>query len=159
MSSGSCFQLWESRIWLRGSGDQFPEKLQWRFGVFGKCSQCLEWSKSFNIFSPLLVWCFVTNICSLDNNQFLKYDFRQLAELWSRSSSNFGCLEPEPEIWVPVPQPYFVKQASCTNSTMVFSFQWTKSFWSLSQKCLDAGAGGKDFRCLEPEPGSLVERP
>jgi len=34
----------------------------------------------------------------------------------------------EPEILVPIPQPQFVGQASCTNNIMVFSFQWTKSF-------------------------------
>jgi len=51
-------------------------------------------------------------------------------------------VEPEPEIWVLVPQPYFVGQANCTNNTMVFAFQWTKSFWtqSRSQNLLDVGA-------------------
>jgi len=32
--------------------------------------------------------------------------------------SNFGWLEPEPEIWVPVPQTYFVEQASYTNNRL-----------------------------------------
>jgi len=39
---------------------------------------------------------------------------------------------------------------------MVFSFQWSKSFWtqSQSQNLLDVGdgAGVKKFRCLELEP-------
>jgi len=35
---------------------------------------------------------------------------------------------------------------------MVFNFQWIKSFWNRSQKCLHVGAGAKNFRCLEPEP-------
>jgi len=38
---------------------------------------------------------------------------------------------------------------------MVFRFQWTKLFWSRSQKLLDVGtgprAGAKNFRCLELE--------
>jgi len=35
---------------------------------------------------------------------------------------------------------------------MVFSFQWTKSSWSRSQKLLEVAAGAKILRCLEPEP-------
>ena len=53
-------------------------------------------------------------------------------------------IQPDPGIWVPVPQTIFVRQASCTNNTIVFSFQWTKSLWSRSQKLLDAGAGAKN---------------
>jgi len=37
---------------------------------------------------------------------------------WSRKRE---WMEPEPEISVPIPQPLFVGQASCTNNTMVFS--------------------------------------
>jgi len=74
-------------------------------------------------------------------------------------------VEPEPEIWVLVPHYYFVEQASCTNNTMVFSFQWTNSFWtqSWSQNLLNvaAGVGAKKFRCLELEPeiGVLAPQP
>jgi len=35
---------------------------------------------------------------------------------------------------------------------MVFSFYWTKSFWSRSQKLLEVGAGAKKFGYLELEP-------
>ena len=49
-------------------------------------------------------------------------------------------------------------QASCTNNTVVLRVQWKKSFWSRSwsPKRLDfaAGAGAKNFRCLELEPES-----
>jgi len=37
-----------------------------------------------------------------------------------------GGAEPEPEIWVPDPQPQFAGQRSCTNNIMFFRFQWTK---------------------------------
>jgi len=50
-------------------------------------------------------------------------------------------VEAEPEIWVPVPQTGFAGKASCTDIIMVFSFQWTKLFWSRSQELLDVGAG------------------
>ena len=32
---------------------------------------------------------------------------------------------------------HFVRQASCTNKTMVFSVQWTKPFWSRRFICLE----------------------
>ena len=79
--------------------------------------------------------------------------------LWSRSPRSFGKPEPGPEIWVPVQQTQFVGQASCTNTTMAFSFQWTKSFWSRNQIFLEVGAGAKKVRCLEPEPEILVPAP
>jgi len=41
---------------------------------------------------------------------------------------------PEPEIWVRVPQMYFVGQASYANNTMFFLFFWTKLFRSRRQK-------------------------
>jgi len=49
-------------------------------------------------------------------------------------------VDPEPEIWFPVPQILFVGQASCTINAMVFSFQWIQSFWGRSQNLLDVGA-------------------
>jgi len=61
-------------------------------------------------------------------------------------------VEPEPEIWVPVPQAKFVGQTSYTNTTIISSFQWTKLFWSWREKFLDAGTGSKKIRCLELEP-------
>jgi len=54
---------------------------------------------------------------------------------------NFQIVEPEPEIWVPVPQRYFVVQATYTNNMMFYMIFWTKLFWSRSQKLLDVGAG------------------
>jgi len=69
-------------------------------------------------------------------------------ELWSwKGAETFQLVEPEPkpEIWVPIPQTKFVGQASCTNNTMIFSFQWTKLFWSQSQKLLDFRAGAKNY--------------
>jgi len=39
-----------------------------------------------------------------------------------------GACKPELGIWVPVPQTQFVGQASCTNITVVLSFQCTKLF-------------------------------
>jgi len=67
-------------------------------------------------------------------------------------AKDFQTVEPEPEIWVPVPQIYFGGQASSTNNTMFFSDFLTKLFWSRSQKLLDVGAGAKNLRCPEPEP-------
>jgi len=58
-----------------------------------------------------------------------------------------------------------VGQVSCTSNTLFFSFQWTNSFWSQSQKLLGVGAGSgataKKLRCLElePEPEILVPAP
>ena len=71
-----------------------------------------------------------------------------LPNLWNTPNEALitRAMEPQPkkflmagagvQIWVPVPQ--FVGQASCTISTMLFSFQWTKSFSSKRQKNLDA---------------------
>ena len=39
---------------------------------------------------------------------------------------------------------------------MIFSLQWTKSFWSRSQKLLDVGVKVKNLRCLEIEPESEI---
>jgi len=60
-------------------------------------------------------------------------------------------MEPEPEIWVPVPQIYFVAQASYTNNTSFFSDfldqivlepgPKTSRCWSRSQKNLVPRAG------------------
>jgi len=71
-------------------------------------------------------------------------------------------VEPEPksfEWWsqslkfeFPLKPTQFVEQANCTNKTMVFSFYWTKSVWSRSQKLLEVGAGAKKFGYLELEP-------
>ena len=67
-------------------------------------------------------------------------------------AKNVWMEEPEPEILVPVPQTYFVGKASCTNITMIFRFQWTKSFWNWSQKLVNARVGAKNCRCLDLEP-------
>jgi len=49
-------------------------------------------------------------------------------------AKNFQMVEPEPEIWVPIPQRYFVGQATYTNNMMFFMLFWTKLFWIRSQK-------------------------
>ena len=53
-------------------------------------------------------------------------------------AKNFQMVEPKPwrslKISFRFQSPNLVKQASCRNSTTVFSFQWTKSFLSRSQK-------------------------
>jgi len=69
-------------------------------------------------------------------------------------AKNFEMVEPEPEIWVPVPQAQirFEGQASYTNNTSFFLIFWTKLFRSQSQKLLVVGAGAKKIRCPEPEP-------
>ena len=61
---------------------------------------------------------------------------------WSRNPSNFGWLDPQSDIWVPIPQIYFVWQASHTNSTSLFLI--------LGLNC--SGAGAKNFSCPELEP-------
>jgi len=62
-------------------------------------------------------------------------------------------VEPEREIWIPVQQKWFVKQASFTNNTMVFSFY--------RPNLSGDGTGAKKFRCLElePEPEIYVPTP
>jgi len=54
----------------------------------------------------------------------------ELKQFWmlGAGAKNFWMVRSEPEIWIPVPQPYFVGQANCTNITMVLNFQWTKPF-------------------------------
>jgi len=59
-------------------------------------------------------------------------------------AKNFQMVEPEPEFGFPFNE-QFVGQASCTNNTVVFSFPWTKSFWSRSQKLLMSGAGTRNL--------------
>ena len=83
--------------------------------------------------------------------------------------SNFGWLEPEPEpktLWwwsrnrsLKFGFRFHIHNPSLwgkrvVQNTMVFTFQWTKLFWSRSQKLSDvgAGAGAKTSRCLELKP-------
>ena len=60
-------------------------------------------------------------------------------------------LEPEPEIWFPVPQTKFMGQASCTNN----SVQWFLVFNGTNR----SGAEAKKSRCLEQEHEIWVPAP
>jgi len=60
----------------------------------------------------------------------------ELKQFWMAGAEAKKFQMVEPEILVPVQQTEFVMQVICTKKTIVFSFYWTKSFWSRSQKLL-----------------------
>ena len=61
--------------------------------------------------------------------------------LWSRSPSNFGWLEPEPEIWVPVSQEIVGGASEFLQMTQCF-------FLFFGPNC--SGARVKNFQMMEP---------
>jgi len=58
---------------------------------------------------------------------------------------------PEPEICVPVPQPWFVGQASCTNNTMFSVFNGPNHSGARA-KTFRCWSGSQNCGCLESEP-------
>jgi len=74
---------------------------------------------------------FATSLC----NRAVEVEPEQ-EQFWmaGAGAKNFQMVEPEPEIWVPIPQRYFVGQATYTNNMMFFMLFWTKLFWIRSQK-------------------------
>jgi len=61
-------------------------------------------------------------------------------------------LEPESEIWVPLPQTYFVGESELYKHYNGFYFLMSQIVLEPDPKLLDVGAGIKNFRCLELGP-------
>jgi len=74
----------------------------------------------------------------------------ELKQFWMAGAKNFWMVEPQPEIWVPDPQRYFMGQTSYTMFLLIF---WTTLLRTRNQKLLDVRTGDKN---LDARSRSLI---